>query len=188
MTAPAAEPDVIDLLLEQHDQIRACLEGVRDEDHQRRAEAFQDLVRLLAVHESAEEQVVHPMARRYAGDEVIEERLLEEGDAKVLLNEVYEMGLDAPRFDTRFSALETAVLRNLAQEEKHEFPVLRREADPGTLRRMATALRAAEAIAPRRPHPQAGVHPMTNMLAGPPVALFDQAREALGNWRRSHGG
>ena len=96
------------------------------------------------------------------------------------------MGVDDRHFATRFVALETAVLLHVDLEEQQEFPELRRTTDPAMLRRMAAAVRAAEAVAPKRPHPQAGVHPITNLLTGPPVALYDRIREVLGRWREEH--
>lgn len=187
MPAEAQDHDVIDLLLQQHREIRTQLDAVKAAHGEDRREAFQQLVRLLAVHESAEEQVVHPAARHDAGDAIVDALLREEDDAKTLLAELYDMGVDAPWFDTRFAALEAAVRTHAAQEEQDEFPALRRRADAAKLRRMAGALRAAEAVAPSRPHPEAGVHPVRNLLAGPPIALFDKVRDAVGDWRRAHG-
>ncbi|WP_228782529.1 hypothetical protein [Nocardia abscessus] len=45
---------------------------------------------------------------------------------------------------------------------------------------MAGSVRAAEAVAPTRPHPHAGESAAANLLAGPPLALFDRARD----WRQ----
>jgi hypothetical protein len=61
-------------------------------------ELFEDLVRLLAVHETAEEEVVHPTARRKLdhGDEVVESRLHEEDEAKRALTELYDLGVEHP--------------------------------------------------------------------------------------------
>jgi hemerythrin HHE cation binding domain-containing protein len=49
-----------------------------------REQAFVKLRRLLAVHETAEEEIVHPRAKRKVpnGDKMIEERLDEEHEAK----------------------------------------------------------------------------------------------------------
>ncbi|MEV7805489.1 hypothetical protein AB0O28_21325 [Microbispora sp. NPDC088329] len=55
-------------------------------------------------------------------------------------------------------------------------------------RRMAGAVRAAEAISPTRPHPGAGESATANMLAGPPVAVFDKIRDAVRDWRQSNKG
>lgn len=186
MTPARRDEDVIDLLLKQHEEIRALITDVKIADGRQKRHAFGELVRLVVVHECAEEQVVHPASRRLLGDAVIDERLREEDDAKTLLSELYDMGADDPHFATRFAALETAVLMHTRQEEQLEFPEMRRTADPAALRRLTGAVRTAEAVTPKRPHPQAGVHPLDNLLVGPPVALYDTIREALGRWRAEH--
>ncbi|MEU8176612.1 hemerythrin domain-containing protein [Microbispora hainanensis] len=182
----ATERDVIDLLLAQHDQIKTMFAEVSAARGERKRELFNDLVRLLAVHESAEEQVVHPAARSKAGDEVVEARLHEEDEAKHALSDLYDLGVDHPEFDTRLAALEKAVVDHAAHEEREEFPRLRQETSPEQLRRMAGAVRAAEAISPTRPHPGAGESATTNMLLGPPVAVFDKIRDAVRDWRQSN--
>jgi hemerythrin superfamily protein len=186
MTTTQQEQDVVDLLLTQHNEIKVLFAEVGAARGDAKRQAFQRLVRLLAVHESAEEQVVHPAARGKAGDAVIEARLHEESEAKQVLSELYDLGVDAPEFDARFAELERAVLAHATHEEREEFPELRRSTDPDRLRRMAGAVRAAEAVSPTRPHPAAGESAAGNMLLGPPVAVFDKMRDAVRDWRQSH--
>jgi hemerythrin superfamily protein len=183
----AQEQDVVDLLLNQHNEIKSLFAQVNAASGAARRDAFQDLVRLLAVHESAEEQVVHPAARKQAGDEVVDARLHEEDEAKHVLSELYDLGVDDPGFTPRFAEFESAVLAHALHEEQEEFPELRRSTDADKLRRMAGAVRAAEALSPTRPHPAAGESPVSNMLAGPPVAIFDKMRDAVRDWRQSQG-
>lgn len=182
----ATEKDVVDLLLAQHNQIKTMFAEVAAARGERRRELFNDLVRLLAVHEAAEEQVVHPAARSKAGDEVVEARLHEEDEAKQALSDLYDLGVDHPEFDTRLAALEKAVVDHATHEEQEEFLRLRQETSPERLRRMAGAVRAAEAISPTRPHPGAGESATANMLVGPPVAVFDKIRDAVRDWRQSN--
>jgi hemerythrin superfamily protein len=182
---PVQEQDVIELLLSQHQRMKALFTRVRQSTGEAKQDAFHELTRLLAVHESAEEQVVHPAARDDAGDDVVEARLEEENAAKRALAELYEMGVDAPGFDERFTAFEAAVLSHAQHEEQEEFPLVRMKTEPATLVRMAGAVRAAEAVAPTRPHPNAGENPVANLIAGPPLAIFDRTRDAVRDWRRS---
>ncbi len=187
MTAAAQKQDIIDLLLSQHNEIKSLFAKVRNASGgEQKRQAFQQLVRLLAVHESAEEQVVHPSARDDASDAVVDARLREEGEAKHVLSHLYDLGVDAPGFDAKFAEFERAVLAHATHEEQEEFPALRRNTDANTLRRMAGAVRAAEAIAPTRPHPAAGESAAANMIAGPPVAIFDRMRDAVRDWRQEH--
>lgn len=74
---------------------------------------------------------------------------------------------------------ELVVLNHAAREENDEFPVLQRELDTDDLKRMAAAVRAAEAIAPTRLHP--GVESAKlNLAVGPFASTLDRARDLIG--------
>jgi hemerythrin superfamily protein len=182
------EQDVVDLLLEQHDQIRSLFSQVQSAQGTTKRELFEDLVRLLAIHESAEEEIVHPFARRKleGGDQVVDARLHEEDEAKHVLAELYDLGVDHPEFDMKFAALAMSVTEHATHEENEEFLHLRQMVEPDKLRRMAGALRAAEATAPTRPHPNAPESATGNILAGPPLAIFDRMRDTMRDWRQDH--
>lgn len=177
---------VLDLLLHQHNQVKQLLAELRDGHGDKQAK-FNELVRALAVHESAEEQIVHPAARRaHAGAQVVDQRLHEESEAKHVLSELYDLGVDHPEFDKKFAEFADSVLEHATHEEDEEFPALDRATSEQDLRRLAGAVRAAEAIAPTRPHPGAGESAIANMIAGPPMAIFDRARDAVRDWASSH--
>jgi hemerythrin superfamily protein len=184
----AQEQNVVDLLLDQHNQIKSLFDQVAMAQGTRKRELFEDLVRLLAVHETAEEEVVHPTARRSidGGDQVVEQRLAEEDEAKHALAELYDLGVEHPDFDARLAMLAQAVIAHATREETEEFVYLRQNVSAANLRRMAGALKAAEAGAPTRPHPMAGESATANLLAGPPMAVFDRMRDAVRDWRRSN--
>jgi hemerythrin-like domain-containing protein len=185
----AQDQDVVELLLDQHDQIRSLFSQISTAQGTTKRELFEELVRLLAVHESAEEEVVHPAARRKieSGDQVIDSRLQEENEAKHALAELYDMGVDHPEFDSKFAAFSDAVNQHAMHEETEEFPHLRQNVSAEQLRRMAGAVRAAESMAPTRPHPRAGESMAANMIAGPPLAMFDRMRDAVRDWRQKSG-
>ncbi|GAA3369358.1 hypothetical protein GCM10017744_088720 [Streptomyces antimycoticus] len=71
--------DVVALLMRQHGEIRNLFDEVERSAGDDRRDAFRRLVRMLAVHETAEEEVVHPVARRSfdGGEGVVEDRLRE---------------------------------------------------------------------------------------------------------------
>ncbi|MEU6831155.1 hemerythrin domain-containing protein [Nocardia beijingensis] len=180
------DQDVVDLLTAQHEEIRALLARLQA-GHDGRQDLFTDLVRLLAVHESAEEEVVHPVAgrARFGADaDIVQPRLEEENAAKRALADLYDLGVDHPDFDARFARFADAVREHAAHEEAEEFALLRAQFSSSQLRRMAGSLRAAEAVAPTRPHPHAGESALANLVAGPPLALFDRARDAVRDWRQ----
>jgi hypothetical protein len=174
------DDDVVDVLLAQHARIEELFRQVLTARGEARRDAFEELTRLLAVHETAEEEIVHPTARRAiaAGDLVVDDRLAEERQAKELLAQLQDLDPDDPGFEPMFNRLRFAVLEHAKREERYEFYQLRQRTDPARLRAMAAALLAAEALAPTRPHP--GVEtPAANAALGPPLAVADRVRDTL---------
>jgi hemerythrin superfamily protein len=182
------QQDVVDFLLHQHTQIKALFSRVASEPPgKQKRELFEDLVRLLAVHETAEEEVVHPTARRTidAGEQVVEGRRREEDQAKRELAALYDMGVDHPEFNAKLAKLSEAVRQHANREESEEFQSLRRKMSKEQLIRMAGAVRAAEQLAPTRPHPRSGESAPANLLTGPPMAIFDRVRDRIRDWREA---
>ncbi|WP_043641190.1 hemerythrin domain-containing protein [Nonomuraea candida] len=175
-----AEQDVIDLLVAQHGRIRDLFDEVERAPAEKVGEAFDRLTRLLSVHETAEEEIVHPYARRKLdnGQGVVADRLREENRAKRLLLDLHKAGVDHPGFWDGLAELRTAVTTHARSEERYEFARLRQHTSTVERRTMAAAVRAAEAIAPVRPHP--GTESATkNVLLGTPLALMDRARDLI---------
>lgn len=174
------EDDVVDLLLAQHAQIEELFLLVSGGKGEARKDAFDDLVRLLAVHETAEEEVVHPLGRTLpgTGDAEIDERLAEERQAKEMLQALIEDGVDAEGFDAGIMLLRDVVLQHARYEERYEFPRLRQHVPAARLRALAGAVRAAEEFAPTRPHPGTE-SALANLIAGPPLAVVDRVRDAV---------
>lgn len=171
--------DVVELLEQQHERIRGMFDEVERAHGDTRKQRFGELRAFLAVHETAEELVVHPRARLTAGgNEVVEARLAEEHSAKEVLSRLDEMDPSDADFTPTLAQLRSAVLDHAEGEERDEFPLIQRDNDEKTLMRMAEAVRAAEALAPTHPH--AGVESLTaNLVAGPIASLVDRTRDAV---------
>jgi len=176
--------DAIDFLIGQHDMIRDLLAEVSESAGPVRQLAFERLVRLLAVHETAEEQLVHPLAQVSVdgSDDLLAQRLAEEREAKETLAELERMGPDAPEFEALFEQFRGKVLAHVHLEEVDEFTALRASVPAQQLRALVAMLKIAEAVAPTHPHP--GVESaVANYVAGPVLSLFDRttdfARKAL---------
>ncbi|MFZ3291936.1 hemerythrin domain-containing protein, partial [Mycobacterium sp.] len=138
------------------------------------------LRQLLAVHETAEEMVVHPRVRREvdAIDSIVDARLEEEHEAKELLSSIEKIDITSQQFIDELTKLRDAVMDHALHEESFEFPKLQRELDAEELKRLGTAVRAAEAIAPTRPH--AGVESAKlNFAVGPFASMIDRARDLI---------
>jgi hemerythrin superfamily protein len=174
--------DVVKFLKGQHDLIKDMFEEVFSaSDPKAREKAFVELRQLLAVHETAEEMVVHPRARNEIadGNEIVDARLHEEREAKQQLSKLEGMDIDTKEFLDELTTFRDAVVDHAEHEESEEFSRLQRKLDSDDLGRMAKAVLAAEAIAPTRPH--AGVESAkANFAVGPFASMLDRARDAIG--------
>jgi len=180
------DDDVVSLLMRQHGDIRNLFDEVEATSGEERRDAFRRLVRLLAVHETAEEEVVHPFVRRSVagGQEIVEDRLKEEREAKEMLAVLDDMDPDGPDFLPKLIELRRDVQMHARAEERYEFIHIRRSTDVTDLAAMAKAIKAAEAMAPTRPHP--GVESgAKNMALGPVAALMDRTKDTV---RKAMGG
>jgi hemerythrin superfamily protein len=173
--------EVVDFLKAQHDLIEDMFDEVlHASDPQAREKPFIELRQLLAVHETAEEMVLHPRMRKEsdAGDAIVDSLLKEEHDAKEMLSSIESLDSTSQEFIDELTKLREAVLEHAEHEEIEEFPKLTRELDADELKRMGTAVRAAEAIAPTRPH--AGVESAKlNFAVGPFASMLDRARDLI---------
>jgi hemerythrin superfamily protein len=184
-----AERDVITLLLDQHQQIRRLLGELETAEGEARRNSFEQLVRLLAVHETAEEEIVHPAATMAGAFDVASARTMEEVQAKQLLADLETVGVEHPSFGERLARLRQAVLDHAAREEEQEFPRLRTFYPDFQLRAMAAAVTAAEAVAPTHAHRLGPHDAVGNLILGPSIAVVDRIRDALRDvsrtWERS---
>jgi hemerythrin superfamily protein len=179
-TQVANARDVVSFLKAQHEQIKGLFEQVLKSTGSEREQAFLELRRLLAVHETAEEEIVHPRAKRELsdGESVVSARLQEEHQAKEVLAELEKLDVESTEFETKFRKFQQDVVAHAEAEEHQEFEKLQDELDDGQLERMRSAVRLAEAMAPTRPHPGVESAP-ANLLAGPFAMMLDRARDAI---------
>ncbi|MBC2876871.1 MULTISPECIES: hemerythrin domain-containing protein [Streptomyces] len=173
------EGDVVAVLLAQHARIRELFADVKAADGEHKKQAFDELRALLAVHETAEEMVVRPVARDTAGKKEADARNAEEAEANKVLARLEKMDVDSPEFDARLREFEKAVVEHAEHEEREEFPTLRAGRDEAQLKRMGTMLRAAEKVAPTHPHPVAAGSTAAQWSVGPIASLVDRTKDAI---------
>jgi len=173
--------DVVTRVRRQHDTIRSLFDSVEGAAPAKRAEAFQPLVRLLAVHETAEEMVVYP-ALLLAGSDaraVVRARKQEEDRAKKALAELEGLEAGTLEFLTRFRSFREQVEAHAAAEEDAVLPLLDDHRSAAELRLMDLWFTTAEAIAPTHAHRFAPESATGNLLVGPAVAMVDRMRDML---------
>ena len=175
------KPDAIELLLQQHTEARQLVAEIASAAGDDKKKAFQQLVRLLAVHETAEEEVIHPLVKFVGedGERVAEARKAEEDEAKSVLSDLESMEIGSAEFEQTFASFKQMLLRHAANEEREVFPRIRATQSPDDLQRLGDALRKAERFAPTHPHPNAPESGLGNVVVGPFVAVVDRVRDAL---------
>lgn len=174
-----AAPDVVDLLEDQHGQIKrafvlAALPGPL------RVGAFDHLRKLLAVHEAAEEAHVHPVAKKVAkgGKALIKTRLAEEKQAKKLLRELEKLGPDGKGYLSKLNELRKAVTAHARHEEREEFPALRDAVTSMRRHSLGLESKLTQALAPTHPHPMVNSQ-LANKLTAPVAGPLDRTRDGL---------
>jgi hemerythrin superfamily protein len=177
-TGIARETDAVAFLIGQHMAIRDLFTEVTSTRGEARRDAFGRLVRLLAVHETAEQQVLRPATRAAVdgGEAIADARIAEERAAKEMLVRLEKIGPDGDGFDELLAELRTAVLAHAHNEEAYEFRYLKQHGQTGEP--MTAMMKASEAIAPTHPHPSVN-SAKAHTLTGPVVSIFDRARDAL---------
>jgi hemerythrin superfamily protein len=138
--------DVVDHLVQQHDEIRSLMGRVLSSSGADRQRAFDAVRETLARHEAAEESVLRPLVRQApGGEEEAEARTSEEDGAQATLGELEQLDVTSIPFEVLFRDLEKSVLLHAEHEQTVEFPLLRQTHDPETLRRARAALEDVEA-------------------------------------------
>ena len=180
-TKSSTRRDVVTRVRRQHDTIRRLFDDVEAASPARRAEAFQPLVRLLAVHETAEEMVVYP-ALVLAGSEaraIVRARKVEEDLAKKQLAELEGLDAGSRAFLPRLRAFRAEVEAHAEAEEAEVLPLLDEHRAAHELRLMDLWFVTAETVAPTHAHRFAPESAAGNLFLGPAVALVDRVRDML---------
>lgn len=138
-------------LTDQHRYIRTMMEIVLVHEGTERQAAFVELCRFLAAHEAAEEECLHPAARKELGSDpaVVDRRIDEEGEAGRAIADLERLGTSAPEFWDKFETLRQAVIAHAEAEEHEELPTLGSTLDEVELARMQEALDRVPELASR---------------------------------------
>lgn len=176
----APEGDVIQVLLNQHEQIRELFGQLHNAKPAARRHVFDQLRRLLAVHEAAEEMIVRPLTRTTSGgNRIAGARNHEEHMATHLLAELENMDPGSREFIGGLPEFEAKVTEHAEHEEKEEFPLISRTRTDQQRALLGRALQVAETIAPTHSHPAAAGSTAAQYALWPFASLLDHARDVM---------
>lgn len=146
----------------------------------RRLALARQLVRLLSIHDGAEELHLYPMVRRALIDGgVLADRALASHHEQAKRLAVLDgTEADEPGFDLGWSELMAEVLRHVQEEEKEIFPRLLRSVDRLTLTLLAPRIERAARMGPTRPHPRVHQSLLMGRVTAPAIGVLDRAKDA----------
>lgn len=171
--------DVIEFLLNQHQQVKGLMGDVLASTGEERQRYFDTVREMLARHETAEEMIIRPLTKKApGGEQIVQGRMDEENEAKEVLADLEKMDVDSPAFTAKFTEFRDSVIQHAEHEETQEFPLLRQNCDPEALIKARDRVKRAEEMAPTHPHPSAKTTAM-NYVAGPFAAMLDRARDGI---------
>ena len=141
-------PDVIHVLLHQHDEMRRLCTDVREASDTDKKGLFAELYQLVNVHELGDLAVVHPAAQVNTanGDRTAVDCMTEGGNIARALAELHALGVEHATFDSKFAIVHQAIHDHTAHEERDEFPILRRYVSIQRLHMMAGELHDVEVM------------------------------------------
>lgn len=172
--------DIIDLIKQDHDEIRRLFAQLESSAPEDRGGLFAHIVPELARHEAAEEAIVHPTLRHEAREEAAADEIVEqEQHAEELMADMEDLDPTSDEFLARFRELRDDVVEHARYEEDIEHPRLRELVEEARLVEMAEGFRRVKQVAPTRPHPSASNAPEAQLTLGPIVGVFDRARDAV---------
>lgn len=179
------EPDLIDLLTEDHRDVRAAFERLESASGATREELLEATITALVQHSVIEEQLLYPLARRMLpdGDEHARHDVTEHAEVERLMKRLERLDAGSPEHDTVQRQWVTSTVAHIEEEERDLFPRLRAACDPEELLRLAGHAQRLRRIAPTRPHPATPDNPLSHATLGPLVGLVDRVRDAVGDRR-----
>src|SRR3954462_7005418 len=116
----------IELLKEQHDKVKKAFkefEKLEREDGETQQQLVQTVCEDLKVHTTLEEELFYPAAREAIEDEdILNEAAVEHETAKMLIEQLENMGPDDPNYHATFTVLGEFVMHHIKEEEGEMFP------------------------------------------------------------------
>ena len=120
----------IELLKEQHDKVKKAFkefEKLEREDTETQQRLVQATCEDLKLHTTLEEELFYPAAREAIDDEdILNEAQVEHETAKMLIEQLENMGPDDPNYHATFTVLGEYVMHHVKEGEGEMFPQVKK--------------------------------------------------------------
>jgi len=122
--------DAIDLLKQDHDRVEKAFkefEKMDRQDAQGCRRLIERVCEELSVHTTLEEEVFYPAVREAIDDEdLMNEAAVEHETARMLIEQLQNMGPDDPNYFATFTVLGEYVRHHIKEEQNEMFPAARK--------------------------------------------------------------
>jgi hemerythrin-like domain-containing protein len=116
----------LEMLKEDHDKVQKAFKDFEKLDREDSAtvqELVQTVCEELKVHTALEEEIFYPAVREAIEDEdIMNEAQVEHDSAKMLIEQLENMGPDDPNYHATFTVLGEYVKHHIKEEEEEMFP------------------------------------------------------------------
>lgn len=170
---------VIDVLESQHQHVKKLLDNIASGKGQKMEDDFCDLRRMVAVHETSEEEIVYPAIRSIGGEGavIVERREAEEEEGARVLGRLEKLEVGSAEFTQLFAKFREAVLKHATTEEQEVFPLLKSSQSRARLEAMAVEFERADKAVPAHGHPHGGDE--GTIVAMPATEMMQKVRATL---------
>ncbi len=126
--ASSADMDAVQLLTEDHEQVRQLFEQYEqlvssDADAQEKQELAEQICLMLTVHADLEEELFYPAARDALDEQdLLDEAQVEHASARDLIEQIQEMDPTEDLYDAKVKVLGEYVNHHVQEEENELFP------------------------------------------------------------------
>ncbi len=144
--------NALDILKQDHQKVKGLFQEMRkDSDRGRQKELFDKIDTELEIHTHIEETVFYPAVDEHEEfKDMIAEALEEHQEAKLLLDELEELGADDHDFGSKLQQLMEAVEHHVEEEEGEMFPKIQEVFDEDELEELGRDLEMAKGTAHRK--------------------------------------
>jgi len=165
------------VLWNNHNTFRTLFQQLLDPslDPQKRLELKNQLIKEICIHDNVEQQLVHPLYRKFKGEKSEREIIGEEDSLALKLAYFDKMDVNDPQFIQTVSDLFNMIKSHMSHEENSEFPVIESELDEESMNNLNSTIENIKGTVPTRPHKIKST--TQNPILAPVVAFFDKIRD-----------
>lgn len=135
---------IVDVVRRDHREIEQLFAKVEGATGKSRQQAFAALAQKLKAHESAEQEVVHPITDEVGATDVAESVEKEESTASKLLTTMEDMDTASDEFEAKFQELKSDVTAHAQHEESEEHPRIMESESSEHMRELGEEFQSAE--------------------------------------------